>query len=54
MAIADRGARYKVADKTWVVFYDLKPDSHGMVAVGGDFTVYVRDDTKETFLLPGR
>ena len=50
----DKHARYKFADKTWVVFYDLKPDSHGMVPVGGDFTVDVRDDTKETFLIPGR
>ena len=50
----DKHTRYNVADKTWVVFYDLKPDSHGMVPVGGDFNVYVRDNTKETFLIPGR
>jgi hypothetical protein len=50
----DKHARYYFADKTWTVFYDLKPDSHGLVPVGGDFTVDVRDDTKETFLLPGR
>jgi len=50
----DEHARYYFMDKTWTVFYRLKPDSHGMVPVGGDFTVDVRDDTKETFLLPGR
>jgi hypothetical protein len=50
----DRHARYYFMDKTWTVFYRLKPDSHGMVPVGDDFTVDVRDDTKETFLLPGR
>ena len=52
----DRHARYNFVNKdnTWVVFYRLKPDSHGMLPVGGDFTVDVRDDTKETFLIPGR
>ena len=50
----NKQARYKSVDKTWVVLYDLKPDSHGMLPVGGDFTVDVRDDTKDTFLLPGR
>ena len=42
------------ADNTWVVFYDIKPDSHGMVPTGGGFTVHVKDDTKETWLIPGR
>jgi hypothetical protein len=41
-------------DNTWVVFYDLKPDSHEMVPTGGDFTVHVKDDTKETWFIPGR
>ena len=50
----DKHARYYSVDKTWTVFYRLKPDSHGMLPVGGDFTVDVRDDTKDTFLLPGR
>jgi hypothetical protein len=50
----DKHARYKSVDKTWVVFYDLKPDSDGLLPVGGDFIVYVRDDTKETYLMPGR
>src|SRR5467141_622375 len=32
-----RYARYNlvVKDNTWIVFYDLKPDAHGMVPVGG-------------------
>ena len=41
-------------DNTWVVFYDLKPDLHGMVPTGGNFTVHVKDGTGETWLIPGR
>jgi hypothetical protein len=41
-------------DNTWVVFYNLKPDSHGMVPTGFDFTVHVKDDTRETWFIPGR
>lgn len=52
----ERRAEYNFVhrDNTWVVFYDLRPDARGMVPTGGDFTVYVQDDTKETWLIPGR
>jgi hypothetical protein len=41
-------------DNMWAILYDIKPDSHGMVPTGGGFTVHLKDDTKETYLIPGR
>jgi hypothetical protein len=41
-------------DRLWRVFYTIRPDSHGMVPTGFDFTVYISDDTKKTYLIPGR
>src|SRR5437899_1137438 len=40
---------------TWIVSYTRKPDSHGRYFPDGfNFNVYVRDDAKETWLIPGR
>jgi hypothetical protein len=53
----EKRAKYNFVhkDNTWTVFYDLKPDSRGRIYLDGvNFTVYVKDDTKETWLIPGR
>jgi hypothetical protein len=48
-------AKYNLRkDNMWAVFYTIRPDSHGMVPTGFDFTVCVGDQTKETYLIPGR
>ena len=39
---------------TWAVFYEAKPDSPEARYLGSDFSVFVNDGTKETWLIPGR
>jgi hypothetical protein len=46
--------RYNVhKDNTWSVSYDERP-VNGMVHIGFDFRVYINDQTKEIWLIPGR
>src|SRR5437016_13949256 len=48
-------AKYNLRkDNMWAVFYTIRPDSRGMVPTGFGFTVYVSDNTNETYLIPGR
>jgi len=44
---------YVHKDNTWVALYDEKP-INGMVHIGFDFTVYIEDQTKKLWLIPGR
>jgi hypothetical protein len=44
----------KVEGGSWWVKWDQKPDEHGMVTVGGDFSAFVNDKTGEVTMIPGR
>ncbi len=39
---------------SWWVKWDQKPDEHGMVTVGGDFSAFVNDKTGEVTMISGR
>ena len=51
-----RSAHFDPKDEhgTWVVSYDPKPGTLKARQLGTDFDVIVRDDSKETWLFPGR
>lgn len=38
----------------WFVWWDQKPDKHGMVTIGGDYSALVMDASRKVDLFPGR
>jgi hypothetical protein len=44
----------KLEGGSWWVSWEQKPDEHGMVTVGGDFSAWVNDKTGEVTMIPGR
>ena len=38
----------------WFVWWDQKPDKHGKVTIGGDYSALVMDGSSKVDLFPGR